>query len=179
MNAIAILTFVHVLLSLVGLVAGFVVLWGLLSRHQLNRWTALFLTATIATSASGFLFPVDHVTPGHVLGVISLVVLSVAVVARYQRRLAGWWRGMYAVSAVTAQYLNFFVLIVQLFLKVPMLQALAPTQSEPVFVSTQLVTLGVFVGLAVAAALRFRKEAVFSHLPYASADNVITATAGK
>lgn len=156
MNAIAFLTYVHVLLSLVGLGTGFAVLWGLLNRQRLDRWTALFLATTIATSASGFLFPVDHVTPAHVLGVISLVVLLVAVVARYQRGLSGWWRGTYVASAVTAQYLNFFVLIVQLFLKVPALKALAPTQSEPVFAVTQLITLGVFVGVGVVAVLRFR-----------------------
>ena len=179
MNALAILTFVHVLLSLVGLGAGFVVLWGLLNGQRLIRWSALFLATTIATSASGFLFPVDHVTPAHVLGVISIVVLSVAVLARYQRRLAGWWRPTYVVSAVTAQYLNFFVLIVQLFLKVPALKALAPTQSEPVFAVTQLITLGVFVGLAFAAILRFRQGTAMAFSHRASADGLTTATAGK
>jgi hypothetical protein len=179
MNAIAILTFVHVLLSLVGLGAGFVVLWGLLNRQRLDSWTALFLATTIATSASGFLFPVNHVTPGHVLGVISLVVLSVAVIARYQGRLAGWWRGTYVVSAVTAQYLNFFVLIVQLFLKVPVLKALAPTQSEPVFVVTQLITLAVFIGLALAAALRFRQGTAIWSSHRASVEDLISATAAK
>src|SRR5262245_30180226 len=129
--ALTTLTLVHVLLSLVGLAAGFVVLWGLLSSRRLDGWTALFLSTTIATSASGFLFPVNHVTPGHILGILSLVALIVAVVARYQRRLLGPWRAAYVLSAVTAQYLNFLVLIVQLYQKVPVLKALAPTQTEP------------------------------------------------
>lgn len=179
MNAVAFLTYVHVLLSLVGLGAGFVVLWGLLNGHRFDRLTALFLATTIATSASGFLFPVDHVTPAHVLGVISLVLLFVAVVARYRHSLAGWWRTTYVISAVTAQYLNFFVLIVQLFLKVPALKALAPTQSEPVFAVTQLITLGLFFGLAIAAALRFRKGTGVAASRRASGDDLVTATAGK
>jgi len=158
MNALTLLTVAHVAISLVGLAAGFVVIWGLLTRQRLDRWTAVYLAATIATSASGFLFPVDHVTPGHVLGVISLVALGLAVVARYRQRLTGWWRPAYVVAVVLAQYLNFFVLIVQSFLKVPALHALAPTQTEPAFAMTQLVTLAVFAALGVAAIVRFRSE---------------------
>lgn len=151
MNAVATLTFVHVVISLAGLVSGFVVIWGLLDRKRLERWTALFLATTIATSLTGFLFPVDHITPAHVFGVISLVLLTVAVVALYGRQLIGRWRAAYVVSAIAAQYLNFFVLIVQLFLKVPALKALAPTQTEPAFAITQLVTLAVFLTFGVAA----------------------------
>ncbi len=153
--AVTILTVVHVIISLIGLAAGFTVLRGLLS-NRLERWTTLFLAATIATSASGFLFPADRVTPAHVLGVISLVVLAVAVFALYQRRLAGLWGPAYVVSAVTAQYLNFFVLIVQLFLKVPSLKALAPTQTEPAFAVAQLATLLAFVVAGTIAVVRFR-----------------------
>jgi hypothetical protein len=156
MNAVATLTFVHVVISLVGLAAGFVVLWGLLTRQRLDRWTALFLATTIATSLTGFLFPVDHVTAGHILGVISLVLLAIAVAARYGWQLVGGWRPAYVASAVAAQYLNFFVLVVQLFLKVPALKSLAPTQTEPAFALTQLVTLAAFVALGVAAVRRFR-----------------------
>lgn len=151
MNAIATLTFVHVVISMVGLISGFVVVWELLNQQRAERWTALFLAATIATSTTGFLFPVDRVTPGHVLGVISLVLLAVAVVARYRQQLVGRWRAAYVVSAIAAQYLNFFVLIVQLFLKVPGLKALAPTQTEPAFAVTHLVTLAAFLVLTVAA----------------------------
>jgi len=155
-SPLAILTLAHVLVSLVGLGSGFVVLWGLLNNKQCGRWTAAFLITTIATSASGFVFPADRLTPAHLLGILSLAVLAVAVVAHYQRLLAGRWRVAYAVSAVTAQYLNFFVLVVQLFLKVPALKALAPTQTEPVFAVAQLVTLAAFLGVGVVAAVRSR-----------------------
>ena len=151
MNAVATLTFVHVVISLVGLTSGFVVVWGLLNRQRLERWTALFLTTTIATSVTGFLFPVDRITPGHVLGVISLVLLAVAVVALYRQQLLGRWRSAYVASAIAAQYLNFFVLIVQLFAKVPALKALAPTQTEPAFAITHLVALAAFLAVGVAA----------------------------
>jgi hypothetical protein len=156
MNALTILTVSHVLVSLVGLGFGFVVIWGVLSGKRFDRSAAVFLITTIATSASGFLFPVDRITPGHILGVLSLGILAVAVLARYQHKLTGWWRPTYVVSAVTAQYLNFFVLIVQLFLKVPPLQALAPTQTEPAFAIAQLLTLAAFVAAGVVAIVRFR-----------------------
>jgi hypothetical protein len=166
--AVATLTLVHVLLSLVGLAAGFVVLWGLLSSRQVPGWTALFLSTTIATSVSGFLFPVDHVTPGHVLGILSLVVLPVAVVARYQRRLLGPWRVAYVLSAVTAQYLNFFVLIVQVFLKVPALKALAPTQTEPAFAISQLLALLFFLAAGALATIRFQTHREITHPRFAT-----------
>lgn len=159
MNAVTALTIVHVVISLAGLASGFVVLWGLLARRRLDRWTTLFLATTIATSASGFLFPVDRVTPGHVLGVISLVALAVALFARYGRQLAGGWRAAFVVSAVLAQYLNFFVLIVQLFMKMPALNSLAPTLPEAPFVTVQIVTLAAFVAIGVFAVLRFRNDA--------------------
>jgi len=166
MTAVATLTFVHVVISLIGLTSGFIVLWGLLSRQRLERWTALFLATTIATSLTGFLFPVDHVTPGHVLGVISLVLLAIAVVARYGRQLAGGWRPAYVASAVAAQYLNFLVLVVQLFQKVP----------APAFAVTQLITLAAFVALGVVAVRRFRSgvDTASSKLPAASAVMVHT-----
>jgi len=153
--ALATLTVGHVLISLIGLGTGFVVLWGLLSSKLLKRWTAVFLATTIATSLTGFLFPAHRVTPGHVLGVLSLIVLAVAVFALYKRHLAGRWRAAYVVSAVTAQYLNFFVMVVQLFLKVPALKALAPTQTEPAFAIAQLITLAAFLTVGVLAVLRF------------------------
>ena len=176
MNAIAILTVSHVLISLVGLGAGFVVIWGLLSNKRLDRSTALFLVTTVATSVSGFLFPVDRVTPGHILGVLSLGLLGAAVAARYHGNLAGWWRPTYVVSAVTAQYLNFVVLVVQLFQKVSALHALAPTQSEPAFAITQLVTLFAFVGVGILAALRFRKGSDTSGAPDAIDQTVFASS---
>ena len=158
-------TFVHVLISLAGIFTGFIVLLGLLSGKRLDSWTALFLTTTVATSVTGFFFPVDHFMPSHAVGIISLVVLGMAIYARYTRRLAGGWRNAYVVSAMIALYSNVFVGIVQAFLKVPALKALAPMQSEPPFKLTQLTVLLLFVGLAVAAAIRFRKESVLAPLP--------------
>lgn len=155
------LTFAHVVISLVGIASGFVVVWGLLTARRLDGWTILFLATTVATSVTGFLFfPFERLLPSHVLGAISLVVLAIAILARYPLRMAGPWRRVYAVTAVIAQYLNFFVLIVQSFMKIPSLHALAPTQSEPPFAITQLVFLVLFVVLAVAAAIKFRAESV-------------------
>jgi len=151
-------TVVHVAISLVGIVSGFVVAVGLLRSKILDRWTALFLVTTVATSVTGFFFPFHGVTPGDVVGVISLVALAVAVLALYGRHLAGAWRRAYVISAVVALYFNVFVLIVQLFEKVPALEALAPKQSEPPFVVTQVLVMALFVVLGVAAARRFRSE---------------------
>ena len=144
----------HVAVSLVGIVTGPVVVYGFLAGKRLDLWNAVFLTTTILTSASGYVLPADRILPSHVVGAVSLVVLAVALVARYART----WPRVYAVAAVTALYLNCFVLIVQLFQKVPALQALAPTQSEPPFLFAQLVALGVFGATAIVAAIRFRTE---------------------
>jgi hypothetical protein len=152
------LTFVHVAISLVGILSGLIVVFGMLGSKGLDGWTALFLVTTVATSVTGFFFPFHGVTPGDVVGVISLVVLAVAIVARYRRHLAGGWRRTYVISAVVALYLNVFVLIVQLFEKVPALEALAPKQSEPPFAITQGVVMVLFVVLGIAAAKRFRGE---------------------
>ena len=149
-------TFVHVVLSVVGIGSGCVIVCGLLAGKRLDGWTALFLASTVATSVTGFGFPFDHVLPSHIVGVMSLLVLAVAILARYALHLAGVWRRFYVVNAVIALYLNVFVLIVQLFLKVPPLKEMAPTQSEPPFLLTQLVFLALFVVLALAAASRFR-----------------------
>ena len=151
-------TFIHVVISLIGIGSGLVVLAGLLRAKRLDRWTAVFLASTIATSATGFGFPVDRLLPSHVVGAISLVVLAVAVFARYTRRLAGPWRSTYVVTAVIALYLNVFVLIVQTFQNVPALRAVAPTQSEPPFAATQLAALAVFIALGIAASITFRIE---------------------
>jgi hypothetical protein len=149
-------TAIHVVISLIGIGAGLVVMSGLLAAKRLDGWTALFLASTAATSLTGFGFPFDHLLPSHVVGAISLVVLAVAVIGRYARGLAGAWRGIYVVAAAIALYLNVFVLIVQAFLKVPGLRAIAPTQSELPFVIAQLGTLALFVILTVFAVLRFR-----------------------
>jgi hypothetical protein len=154
------LTFVHVVLSLVGILSGLVVVFGWLARKQLDVWTTLFLASTVATSVTGFFFPFHGFTPAIGVGIISLIVLAIAIVALYARHLAGAWRRTYVISAATALYFNVFVLVVQLFQKVPALKAAAPTQSEPPFRVTQLVVLAIFIVLTVLAAKRFRNATV-------------------
>jgi glucose-6-phosphate-specific signal transduction histidine kinase len=153
-------TTVHVVLSLVGIGAGLVVMFGLLTGKELNGWTLLFLASTVATSVTGFGFPFDHLLPSHKVGIISLVVLAAAIVARYPLHLTGAWRRTYVVCAGVALYLNVFVGVVQAFQKVPALAALAPKQTEAPFVVTQLVVLVLFIVLTIAAAKGFRGEAV-------------------
>jgi len=149
-------TFLHVLASLIGIGSGFVVVLGLIAGKRLPRWTALFLATTIVTSLTGFLFPFKGFTPAIALGILSLVMLLLAAIALYAGRLAGAWRGTYVVTTVLALYFNFFVLIVQLFEKVPALKALAPTRSAPPFKITQLAALTVFAVLSTLAFKRFR-----------------------
>jgi hypothetical protein len=150
------LTKIHVVISLIGILTGLVVLIGLISGRRFNGWTTWFLASTVATSATGFFFPFRGVTPGIIVGIISLLLLAVAIFARYFRRFVGAWRWIYVVTAMIALYLNVFVLIAQLFQKVPSLKALAPTQTEPPFLVAQLSTLLIFVLLTIAAAIRFR-----------------------
>jgi hypothetical protein len=151
-------TMVHVILSLVGIFAGLVVVFGMLSSKMLEGWTALFLATTVLTSATGFPFPRDHILPSHIVGVISLIVLAIAIYALYSRHLAGSWRWIYVVGAVVALYLNVFVAVFQSFLKLPALNALAPTQSEPPFLVAQSVALLIFIALAVVAIRSFHPQ---------------------
>ena len=152
------LTIVHVAISLVGIGAGFVVMWGLLVSKRLNTWTAIFLTATTATSVTGFFFPIDGITPALALGIFSLIVLAPALAARYYYGLVGPWRRTYVITAMIAQYFNVFVLIVQAFQKIPALRELAPMQTEAPFAAAQLVTLALFIAYTTLAAVRFRLE---------------------
>jgi hypothetical protein len=154
--AILLLTFVHVAISLAAIVAGFVVMYGLVVAKRLERWTAFFLATTVATSVTGFFFPVDHFMPSHAFGILSLVILAVAIIALYSHRLNGAWRIAYAIGAVTALYLNVVVLVVQAFQKVPALQS----QADPLLVVTQTVTLTAFLILGVFSVLRFHLEAM-------------------
>ena len=151
-------TFLHVLISLVGIGSGGVVMFGFLSGKRLDGWTALFLATTVATSVSGFGFPFEHLLPSHKVGIISLVVLAVAIPARYVFHLAGAWRWIYVVGAAIAFYLNVFVLVVQAFLKVPAINALAPTQKEPPFLIAQIIVMLIFIGLTVLSVKRFHVE---------------------
>lgn len=153
-------TAVHVVLSLIGIGAGLVVLVGLIASRGLGGWTALFLVTTIATCVTGFGFPVDHVLPSHIVGGVSLVVLAMVIVARYGLQLRGAWRAIYVVCVGLALYFNVFVGVVQAFLKVPALRALAPQQTEAPFVVAQLLVLALFAVLTVVAARRFRAAAV-------------------
>jgi hypothetical protein len=150
-------TLFHVVLSLIGIGSGFVVLFGLLASKQ-SRRTALFLSTTVATSVTGFLFPFHGFLPSYAVGILSLIVLALAILAFYRFHLAGSWRTTYVVTAVIALYFNVFVLIAQMFQKIPALKTLAPTQSEPPFQLTQLVVLVLFVVLGIRASSRFRKD---------------------
>ena len=149
-------TLFHVAISLIAIAAGFVVLAGLLRGQRLDAWTAIFLVTTIATSVTGYGIPADRLLPSHVVGAISLVVLAIAVYALYLRHLEGGWRRAYVVTAITALYLNVFVLVVQLFIRVPFLQPLAPTQSEPPFQLAQAVVLIAFLAFGRASVRRFQ-----------------------
>jgi hypothetical protein len=151
-------TLFHVILSLIGIASGFVVVFGLIGSKRLDGWTGWFLLTTAATSLTGFFFPFHGFLPSYAVGIVSLIVLAIAIAARYLFYLAGAWRRTYVITAVIALYLNFFVLIVQLFRKVPALEALAPTQSEPPFQITQLVALVFFAVLGFRAAVKFRGE---------------------
>ena len=153
---LGVFTLFHVVLSLVGIGSGLVVLGGLFTSKRLDGWTTLFLTTTVATSVTGFLFPVHKFLPSHGVGIVSLIVLAIAILARYRFRLVGGWRRTYAITAVIALYLNVFVLVVQSFVKVSALNALAPTQSEPPFAITQAVVLAIFILIALIAVVRFR-----------------------
>jgi hypothetical protein len=149
----------HTAISLLGIAAGVVVVVGMLLGRRLDGWTAVFLWTTIATSFSGFFLPAEKILPSHVVGMVLLVVLAVSLFALHVRRLAGGWRPAFVFSAVAALYLNVFVLIVQMFQKVPALHALSPTQSEPPFAIVQGGTLLVFVALGIVANSRFRPTA--------------------
>jgi hypothetical protein len=154
-------TLLHVVISLIAIVSGLIVMVGLLGSRRLGNWTALFLLTTIATSVTGFFFPVTQLLPSHIVGIISLVMLAIAVVARYVGHLAGSWRWIYVVTAMIALYLNVFVLVIQSFLKVGPLHALAPSvpPSEPPFAVAQGVLLALFVIATVAAVRKFDRVA--------------------
>jgi hypothetical protein len=143
-------TLFHVLVSLAGIISGLVVAGGLAGGRRLGGWAGLFMVTTLATSVTGFGFPSDTLLPSHIVGIISLVVLAAVIVAQV-KDLAGPWRRIYASGIVAATYFNCFVLVVQLFRRVPDLSALAPTQSEPPFAIAQLLVLASFIWLGVAA----------------------------
>jgi uncharacterized protein YggT (Ycf19 family) len=149
------LTAVHVLLSLIGILSGMVILFGLLTANPRNGWTLLFLATTLATTATGFLFPIHGFTPALGVGVLSMFILAATITARYCFHLRSAWRRVYVVGAVAALYFNSLVLVVQSFLKIPVLHMLAPNGSEPAFTLTQGIVLVFFLVTGFLAVKRF------------------------
>jgi hypothetical protein len=153
--SLATYTVIHVIISLVGIGSGLIVLFGMFSSKRLDGLTALFLVTTVLTSVTGFFFPFVHVTPGIILGILSLIVLAICIPARYMFHMAGKWRATYVITAVVALYFNCFVLIAQSFQKVPALHKLAPTGSEPPFGIAQGILLVLFIVAGVRAVKKF------------------------
>jgi hypothetical protein len=153
-------TLVHVVLSLAGIVAGLIMILALAGNKFSRGLHMLFIATTALTSVTGFLFPFHGVTPGIVLGVLSIIVLLGAEIALYGGKLKGGWRGAYVISVAVAEWFNVFVLFAQLFAKVPELKAIAPTQSSPAFGATQLVVLVVFIVLTIRSFKGFRGPAL-------------------
>jgi hypothetical protein len=151
-------TLAHVIISLIGIATGFVVVFGMIASKRLPAWTSIFLWTTVLTSVTGFLFPYHGFKPSYVVGLISLVILAIAIYARNSKHMAGAWRGTFVATAVIALYLNTFVLVVQSFLKVPALHALAPTQTEAPFKIAQGTVLLIFLILGILATVKFHPE---------------------
>ena len=149
-------TTVHVIISLIGIGSGLIVLYGMLTGAKSDAMIALFLVSTILTSVTGYFFPADKILPSHIVGALSLVVLAIAVFAFYSKHLLGAWRWVYVVTAIIALWFNCFVGVVQAFQKLPFLQLLAPTQSEPPFAIAQLVVLLIFIVAGIVAVRRWR-----------------------
>src|SRR5271170_2145314 len=149
-------TILHVIITLVAIGSGLIVVGGMFASHKLPVTTALFLFTTALTSVSGFLFPIHGFTPALGVGIVSCVILAVALLAYYGKHLAGAWRWIYVVTAIASLYLNVFVLVVQSFIKVAALNVLAPTQSEPPFVIAQISVMLIFILIGIFAAIKFR-----------------------
>jgi hypothetical protein len=149
-------TLVHVIITLVAIGSGLIVVGGMFASHRLPVTTALFLFATGLTSLTGFLFPIHGFTPALGVGIVACVILAVALFALYKERLVGPWRWIYAITAAVSLYLNVFVLVVQSFVKVSALNALAPTQTEPPFAVTQAAVLAIFVLITLIAVIKFQ-----------------------
>jgi hypothetical protein len=154
------LTLVHTVISIVAIAAGLVVVGGLIAGVRIDGWTGIFLVTTALTSITGFFFPFTQLLPSHWVGIISLIILPFVTAARYWKHLRGVWRGIYVVGTVLVLYLNFFILLVQLFRRIPALIVAAPKQTEPPFVLTQLLVLALFAWLGFAGFRRFRPQVV-------------------
>ena len=149
-------TLLHVAITLVAIGSGLIVVGGMFASDRLPVTTALFLLTTALTSLTGFLFPIHGLTPALSVGILACVILVVALFALYKEHLVGAWRWIFAITAVASLYLNVFVLVVQSFVKVAALNALAPTQTEPPFAITQAVVLAIFILITIIAAVKFR-----------------------
>src|SRR6267142_4982418 len=156
--SLATFTLVHVIISLIAIVSGIIVMFGLLGSNRMPGLTAIFLLFTILTSATGFLFPFDKLLPSHIIGILSLVLLAIACIALYVMKLSGAWRWIYVVTAMISLYLNVFVLVIQSFLKIGPLHVLAPSAppSEPPFAVVQGIVLVFFIVVIIGAIRRFR-----------------------
>jgi hypothetical protein len=151
-------TVLHVIISLIAIVSGIIVMFGMLGSNKMPGLTAIFLLFTILTSATGFLFPFEKLLPSHIISILSLVLLAIACLALYAMKLEGAWRWIYAVTALLSLYFNVFVLVIQSFLKIPALTALAPGNppSGPVFAVVQGIVLVFFILMIIGAIRRFR-----------------------
>jgi len=156
------LTLSHVAISLIAIASGFAVVYGLFNSSRMPRTTLVFLVTTFLTSLTGFIFfSRDALLPSHITGIIALIVLVPTCIALYTKKLAGSWRRIYVIGAVISLYLNVFVLVVQLFLKVSALHALAPNapaNPEPPFKIAQGVVLVLFVAIGFFAMKRFHPD---------------------
>lgn len=157
-SGMSMFTLVHVAISLIGILSGLIVAFGMLSAKRLDAMTAVFLITTVLTSVTGYFFPYTGFKPSYVVGAISLLVLAIAIFARYSRHMAGGWRRSYVITAMIALYLNCFVLVAQLFMKVPALNALAPTGSEPPFLIAQIIVMLIFIVWTVLAVKKFHPD---------------------
>jgi hypothetical protein len=153
----------HVIISLIAILSGLFVMFGLLGSNRRPSLTATFLLFTILTSATGFLFPFDKLLPSHMVGIVSLLLLGIACIALYVMKLSGAWRWIYVLTAMIALYLNVFVLVIQSFLKLAPLHTLAPSipPSEPPFAVAQGIVLLFFVVVIIGAVRRFRPAPVY------------------
>jgi hypothetical protein len=153
----------HVIISLIAILSGLFVMFGLLGSNRKPSLTATFLLFTILTSATGFLFPFDKLLPSHMIGIVSLLLLGIACIALYVMKLSGAWRWIYVLTAMIALYLNVFVLVIQSFLKLAPLHTLAPSipPSEPPFAVAQGIVLLFFVVVIIGAVRRFRPAPVY------------------
>jgi hypothetical protein len=153
-------TTLHVVISLIAIVAGLIVMFGMLGSHRMPALTGLFLLFTILTSVTGFGFPFEKLLPSHMIGILSLVLLAIACITLYGTGLSGASRWIYVVTALASLYLNVFVLVVQGFLKIPALAAVAPGNppSGPVFAVVQGIVLLFFVVVIIGAVRRFHPK---------------------